>query len=480
MANVQAEASGLPHGESALEFSFQVKGIASLLLLGLLLRLVLATLPGFSVDIGTFSAWANDLALNGPWDFYRADYFTDYAPGYMYVLLFIGKLNQEFHLSPGQMEYVLKLPSIAADLASAYLLYKLLAGKKMEVRLGAAALYLLFPASLLIGAIWGQVDSLLALFLLLSVYFIGRDRPVAGAVAYTVGFLMKPQAIAALPFLALWIIRERWPNWSDERSTRQALLLWLKCAAAGFGTLLVLITPFFELEPWRLIEVLYNATNVQNYRVNSFFAYNFWNMGGLFDWGFKCDVGLGDCASDAHNTVFLGVVTRFWGLAMFAAGLAAVLLVLRRAQGMGMLALGTALSVLVFYLFLTRMHERYVFAFFLPFLAACALLESRALWAAFAGLSALHFANLYHVFIAYYPNDGTGGIGAGPDLGPSLKVGGIYKWFEKGDFFGVSLPLLGRLATVQVLSILMVAAFFLLLATAYVLESRRRRQAAPA
>jgi len=224
-------------------------------------------------------------------------------------------------------------------------------------------------------------------------------------------------------------------------------------------TLIVLIVPFFTDTPWDLIKQLYNATNVESYRVNSFWAYNFWNMFGLFDMGFKCDVGISDCARGATNTEWLGVATRIWGLGMFVASLLVILWGMRRSQGRGALALGTSLCMLAFYMFVTRMHERYMFALFLPFLAACVLIKSRALWAAFAGLALIHFLNLYHVYVYYYPNE--------------LKWQGLYKWLEKSDLFGVNWPLLGRLETVQFLSILLLLFFLFSLAVTFVLQARK-------
>jgi hypothetical protein len=59
-----------------------------------------------------------------------------------------------------------------------------------------------------------------------------------------------------------------------------------------------------------------------------------------------------------------------------------------------------------------------------------------------------------------------------------VRIGSIYKWFEKGDLFstGVKLPLIGRippeLETVQVLSIVMLASFLVLLVATYVLQAR--------
>lgn len=447
-------------GEAPLpefSFSFGFNAIAILLAAGLVVRLGLAFLPGFNVDMGVFTFWSIQLAEKGPWHFYDEDFFTDYAPGYMYVLLLIGKLREWFSLSDGQVEYVLKLPSIAADLASAYLLYRLLDTRRLEVRLGAAALYLLFPAALLIGAVWGQVDSMLAFFLLLSVYYIGRERPVAGAVAFTAGFLVKPQAIAALPFLALWIMRQRPPEWREVASGIRLPVppaVWYKCAGAGVAVLLVLIFPFFTYKPWDLISQLYDATNVENYRTNSFWAYNFWNLGGLFDWGFKPDVA----GIKPGEGEWMGFSHRLWGTMMFAASTVLILIATRRSKGTGMLALGTALSVLAFFLFLTRMHERYAFAVFLPFLAACALLESRLLWASFAGLSLVHFFNLYHVYVYYNPN--------------GLRWESFYALFGKADFLGTGLE------TVQVLSIIMVASFPVLLAAAYVLSVRSEQEEA--
>ncbi|HUF53644.1 MAG TPA: hypothetical protein VMR52_07705 [Dehalococcoidia bacterium] len=457
MATLQATAPDSAGADPALvNFSVRLPGIALLMAGALVLRLALAYLPGFGVDIGTFQAWANSMAANGPSNFYNETSFTDYAPGYMYILWIIGEAHQQFHFTGDQFFYVIKIPAIIADMASLWLLYKLLEGQTPATRLGAVTIYALFPAALLIGPVWGQVDSILAFFLLLSVYYIGRDKPVHGAVAFTVGFLVKPQAIAALPFLAFWIVRDRieWRKLGASNLKLPALkdpATLALCIVVPMAVLLILIAPFFRFEPWRLIEVLNDSTNVENYRVNSFWAYNFWNFGGLYDQGFRCDLQSGCPNADA--TEWFGIATRYWGLAFFVTGIALVTFSLRNARGIGFLALGTALCVMVFYLFLTRMHERYMFAAFLPFLAAAVIINSRLIWGAFTALSFAHFVNLYHVFGYYYPN-------WNPDDGePSIRWEWAFRWIEKGDFFGADLPLFGRLETVQLFSMLMVAVF---------------------
>jgi len=514
MTDVVLEAGTLRAGRrSSLPFSFAVEGIWVVLAAGLVLRLILAFLPGFGVDIGLFTYWSQQLADRGPWHFYDQDFFTDYAPGYMYVLLLIGKLDQLLGFSAETYEYVLKIPAIAADLASAYILWRLLDGQKAELRLGAAALYLLLPPVLLIGPIWGQVDSVLAFFLLLSVYYISNGRPVRGAVAFTIGFLVKPQAVAALPFLAFWIMKSYPPRWVKPSGGSLAWLLgcllvavgalaaigfqvaensgaaiagvlvaaagvtlvvyrlvadppgadagepaeawqgipaiprlWVRITGISVAVLLLFVFPFFLFEPWDLITHMKNSTDV--YKVNSFWAFNFWNMLGLFE-GFKPDVaGIEPGQGETY-----GIANRLWGIGMYAVSVLAILIALRKKEGVGWLALGVSLSVLAFYIFVTRMHERYVFPMVLPLLAACFLIQSRLLWALFVGVTAAHFFNLYHVYMYYNP-----GTAENPN---ELKWDWAYNIFADGTFLGTSYE------TVQVLSAVLVAGLLALLAFAF-------------
>ena len=129
------------------------------------------------------------------------------------------------------------------------------------------------------------------------------------------------------------------------------------------------------------------------YPINSSFAYNFWQLLGIAR---RCDVPV--CRDKGTGVVtdgtdFLGLTTRHWGLVLFAISAATVIVVLRKARGAGFLALGTSLCILAFFVFMTRMHERYLFPFFLPFLAACVLLRSRMLWTVFGALAVVHLLN---------------------------------------------------------------------------------------
>jgi Gpi18-like mannosyltransferase len=412
-------------GTSAIRISFTIpaRPIAVILAVGLLVRLIAAALPGFGVDLGTFEGWSVQLAEHGPWDFYTPDPFPDWAPGYLYVLWFVGSLDSIFEFSGHQFWYILKLPAIAVDLASAYLLYRILEGQRDGVRLGAAALYLLHPVVLLVGPVWGQVDSMLAFFLLLTVYYLARERTLMAGVVFTVGFLVKPQAVAALPVFVFWGLRDEvrqvLPTLSGVTDGLSRAIALGKGLAARVGPIFaaaaaaafVLVFPFFPSNPWGIFDQLIDATNVENYRVTSFYAYNFWSVGflGLTEWFTPDDL------------TFLGLAYRSWGMVLFAAASVSIIWTFRDAKGPGLLALATALSVLAFYLFMTRMHERYLFPSILLLLTAGAGLRARSVWAVFGVLSAVQFFNVYYAYINFtsMPFEAQDNY---------LKVGSLFSW----------------------------------------------------
>ncbi|MEO8458444.1 MAG: hypothetical protein ABI559_11600, partial [Chloroflexota bacterium] len=130
---------------------------------------------------------------------------------------------------------------------------------------------------------------------------------------------------------------------------------------------------------------------------------------------------------------------------------------------------------MAFYLFLTRMHERYVFPAFLPLLLACALLQSRILWAGFLTMTTVHFLNLYHVFGYYFFFNDTEKAKY-PDF---TRVPTLFHWLN-GAVFGraghktPSLPLgIGSMETLQLMSILFVTAFVVMIVWLYLRAGRQ-------
>ena len=84
--------------------------IAGLIVVGVLIRLLVLRSPGFPSDVATFQAWAERLASIGPGRFYEPGYFSDYPPGYLYVLWLFGAL-----LDGELLRLAVKAASIPAD-----------------------------------------------------------------------------------------------------------------------------------------------------------------------------------------------------------------------------------------------------------------------------------------------------------------------------------------------------------------------------
>ena len=160
-----------------------VGAVLIVLALGLALRFILLYLlpgSGFDADLVSFRFWADDLARNGLSGFYQRDFFHDYTPGYMYVLWLVGTVGR----AAGGIGDLIKIPPILADLGLGYLVWSMireLGGRERLALLGAGVV-MLNPIFWFDNVVWGQVDSVGVLFLLLGVRSLWRDQPERAAI----------------------------------------------------------------------------------------------------------------------------------------------------------------------------------------------------------------------------------------------------------------------------------------------------------
>ncbi len=187
------------------------RGVPALLLLlgaGLALRAALALqLPGsgFGVDLNAFRFWADNLADQGPFGFYARPFFHDYTPGYLYVLWLIGIVGN----AVGGIGDLIKIPAILADLAVAWVVRDLVVelGGSRTRALAAAAVVLFTPLTWFDSVIWGQVDSVGLVFLLLGLRDLWRDHPERSALWAATAAVVKPQLGILVPIVAVVVIR---------------------------------------------------------------------------------------------------------------------------------------------------------------------------------------------------------------------------------------------------------------------------------
>ena len=180
--------------------------------IALIIRLIASgSYVGFKVDIGCFSAWGKRMADVGLSKFYSNGYFCDYPPLYMMVLGIISSIADLFKVSlqEGFGLVLLKLPACIADCLTAMLIMdiaKKYVDEKTGVVLGIG--YALLPTAIVNSAFWGQVDSILVLFMLLTFWLMDEDKFGLSILIYFIGLLLKPQAVLFGPVMLLGAIRE--------------------------------------------------------------------------------------------------------------------------------------------------------------------------------------------------------------------------------------------------------------------------------
>jgi Gpi18-like mannosyltransferase len=320
-----------------------IVALASLLLVGLALRLVALDVPGHYGDSIVMSRWAENMAAHGPWRFYRYD--GAIYPALLYAYWPLGVL-----FDGADLARAVKGLSIPFDLAIGLVVYFAARHLIGPLRaLVAPALYLLNPAVLLAGPVWGQVDAAGTLAYLLALLAVAGRRFLAAGALVAVAMLIKPQfGLVILPVAAVVFV-----VWRARRD-------WRVLAATIVGGLLafLVVTVPLALNPISYFGRVIGAGSYQETTTAN--ASNIWALIGEYD---QPDRGL----------VYAGGVLLLIGL------VASLVPLRRRIDLFTILAVGVFVAF-AFYFLPTRVHERYLF----PAMAVLAPLAATN-WRVFGG-----------------------------------------------------------------------------------------------
>ncbi len=357
-------------------------GVVFFLLLALaaLLRIYLmATQPGYTSDMACFYSWSLRMADVGPAAFYTPDLFCDYPPGYMLLLWVTGGLlkltGAGLYTEIGRI--IVKLMPMLADLSIMALLFTYGRRRLGDVpALLIAALYALSPAVLIDGAVWGQVDAVLALGLVITVMLASDGKWMAALPVFAVTALMKPQALMAAP-LGLMALVFDCVHSKDRKKT---------LTHAGFGALIsigvaaVMLLPFVINEPKPLTWIIGQYSSVLgSYEYATVNTANFYYL-------------LGANWMPLSQTI-AGISYATLGTILTAVSVALVLGLYIWRGSLRRLPYFGALMYIALYVLGMKMHERYLFpALALLLVAYLQERDRRHLWL-FAGFSVTLFLN---------------------------------------------------------------------------------------
>jgi Gpi18-like mannosyltransferase len=283
-------------------------------------------LPDSGYDKYFWVTWAQYIKEHGLTQAYNNPEIN-YHP----VILCIIDVFTWFFNSPADINLTninwLKVPTALFDWGIIFLSLKLMQHHKVNLQWG---LLLAFnPAFWYNTIIWGQFDSIWVFFCLASIYVALKEKWFLSIVLYTLALNTKLFALMFLPFI--------FPLWIKDKTSQLQLLRPLP---------VLLILQFISLLPFlftthnSLFTIIGRSTDYYNSISRN--AYNIWYF--FF--------------TDPFNTPDDTLIAWVFG------GVIAVFFVLALLQLLERITIwqSAALASLIFFLFLTRMHERYAHA----------------------------------------------------------------------------------------------------------------------
>jgi Gpi18-like mannosyltransferase len=340
-----AAATGEPR--SSTWSSRERLALVALFAIGIALRAALVQTIGFLDDMDQFARWISHISNAG-----LGQLYTDnpggrvtFGPVMGYVWSILAAIEPGFatatDASDPTINALMKVPASLADLGMAALIVVALRDRPSWALVGAAAV-LLHPAVIDVSAWWGQYESIYVLPALGAVIAASRGRNGLAAALLTVSLATKPQAIPfILPFVA----------WCYAAGGIREVV---RCGVVGAVTLAVLWLPFIPAggPQQYLANLAYYQSEVFN--ALSLRAWNPW-------WVLQEAAAGGQFIPD--DVPIVGPITfRHIGYAITGLLSLAIMATVIRDPRPRTYILATTASVLVFFMVMTQMHERYSYA----------------------------------------------------------------------------------------------------------------------
>ncbi len=382
------------------------------LLLAFLLRLILIIVGSYHPDILNHVDWGNKFWQYGVKDFYEKTIWGVSWPnqplGSIYLFAIIAKLTRWFFAAAWWLNLklplfpsfifpfleaklqiiLLKTPFILADLGLGWLIYQIgqqLTRKKKLALLGMI-LFLFNPPLVYNSAVWGQTDSLVNFLALWGLWQFYRRHYYQGWLGFLLSWYFKMSLVVWAPalFILGWLYRRDWPKIFLAGFLMGSSLIIISLPAVHHGNVLSWL--------WYLYT---NRIFPRQGHMLSGNAFNFWTLLYGIDLSLRESIRLyGVSAKMIGRTISLTITIAVSGLSWWQARQKG-----NRFKFQNALWLVLLISFAVF-LFLTNMHERYLYPIFAPLAILTAVGEISMGW--YILLSLIHWLNLYNLW--WYPH----------------------------------------------------------------------------
>jgi Gpi18-like mannosyltransferase len=203
--------------------------ILFLILVVLCFRFGFIFFKGFKSDLSCFKAWSYYVYKYGTRKFYDLDIFKDYPPGYIYILYLIGFLRDKFNLTENILELFIKFSAIISDVITSIFIFKLAKNKFSSKSFLIFMFYVLNPAIIFNSSVWGQIDSIYTLILVLSINYLIKNKIFVSCILFCLAILTKPQSLILSPVILFKTYDHLKENNSEFDIFKKTVLILLSC-----------------------------------------------------------------------------------------------------------------------------------------------------------------------------------------------------------------------------------------------------------
>ncbi|MBP9817928.1 hypothetical protein KBC75_04240 [Candidatus Shapirobacteria bacterium] len=375
--------------------------INRLLIFGLVLRLLLLVVVNSHPDVGNHLDWGNRFWLYEAPSFYTASTWSVSAPNqpfntiYLFAIIAGLKnilfsitlfLNKNISIFPSSLVWILetnlhvwlvKLPSILSDIGLSWLIYQIVSRYQPKLALIASSLFLFNPVVIYNSTFWGQTDSLINFFSLFGLWLAYNKKYFWGAFFFFLSFTFKMSLLIYLPLYLILLFKQK-PNIISLLTNHLIVL----------AIFFVLTLPFSigkNILNWPISLYLHTVLGSQGNMLSGN-AYNLWFL------PYGADI--------VRQSTPTQIIT---GSLLFLGFLIPLVIKYYFSKNtLNNLILVCFLTSFASFLFLTNMHERYLYPIF-PLLPLLYSFNQHIFSIPkIITLSLLHWLNLYQLW--YYPS----------------------------------------------------------------------------
>ena len=261
---------------------------------------------------------------------------------------------------------------VIADRGIAYLIFRVLSrnGKEKLGMLGAVV-FLVNPVVWYNSSVWGQTDSIVNFFALLSFALLLERKLIWAVLAMTLSIYIKASLLIFLPIFVIIAIGQKY-----------SIYRFIGALVISLSVIILLPLPFSKANPLVWLYYLYrDKVFTQQLQVITANAFNFW----------AALIGI----HERPHTLFLGSFTyQFWGSALFALAYLPTLYLVYKKQDYKTVFWSLSIAAFSSFMLLTNMHERYLYPLFPVFTLVSA--TTPTLWSIYWLVSGINLINLYN------------------------------------------------------------------------------------